>query len=387
MTRDSYRSQIFGQLRSNPAPRYSGPMTATRARAPRHTLPPPPRGRHRSADSFLRPIVESWSVQPAALRVLRAFLGVTFFYAGVQKLADGGFFHPGSLSYIGTQLREFSRGSPIGGLLRFAGHMPVLTGLAIALAEIAIGLGTITGIGPLLFAAGGFVVNLLLTLSATWHVHPYFLGSDSIYAAAWLAYFVGVAETRRRARQSIVSRKGHAASYAPPGAIGRREMLRGSALAGATLVSASVAAAVAGSPAAATNVLQRRPGGGSAGAGRQASGGGSSGGAPQATQGTPIASLSSIPVGQAIGFTAPGVGPAALVRLGPDTVVAYSRVCTHAGCLVGYDASSRILVCPCHGAEFDPAHGAEVIGGPAPAPLTPIKVTVDRQTGQVVIPS
>ena len=229
-------------------------------------------------------------------------------------------------------------------------------------------------------------MNLLLTLSATWHVHPYFLGSDSIYAAAWLAYFVGVAETRRRARQSVVSRRGHAAGYAAPGAIGRREMLRGSALAGATLVSASVAAAVAGPPAAATNALKGRSGGGSAGAQGQANAGGSGGGA-QAARGTPIASLSSIPVGQAIGFNAPGVGPAALVRLGPDTVVAYSRVCTHAGCLVGYDSSSRILVCPCHGAEFDPAHGAEVIGGPAPAPLTPIKVTVDRQTGQVVIPS
>ncbi|HZP90199.1 MAG TPA: Rieske 2Fe-2S domain-containing protein [Actinomycetota bacterium] len=362
-------------------------MTATRTRAPRHTLPPPPRGRHRSGDSFLQPIVESWSAQPAALKVLRAFLGVTFFYAGVQKLSDGGFFHAGSLSYIGTQLQEFSRGSPIGGLLRFADHVPVLTGLAIALTEIAIGLGTLAGIGPLLFAAGGFLVNLLLTLSATWHVHPYFLGSDSMYAVAWLAYFVGVAETRRRARQAIVSRKGHAVGYAAPGAIGRREMLRGSALAGATLVSASIAATLAGPTTQPASALQRRSGGGSAGDRGQAGGGSASGGAQQASGGTPIASLNSIPVGQAIGFNAPGVGPAALVRLGPDTVVAYSRVCTHAGCLVGYDSSSRILVCPCHGAEFDPAHGAEVIGGPAPAPLTPIKVAVDRQTGQVVIPS
>jgi thiosulfate dehydrogenase [quinone] large subunit len=59
-------------------------------------------------------------------------------------------------------------------------------------------------------------------------------------------------------------------------------------------------------------------------------------------------------------------------------------VCTHAGCLVDFDPGSGVLYCPCHGAEFDPKHGARVIGGPAPAPLTSIAVAIDASTGQVV---
>ena len=34
-------------------------------------------------------------------------------------------------------------------------------------------------------------VNLSLLLSATWHVHPYFLGSDSMVPVAWLALVIG----------------------------------------------------------------------------------------------------------------------------------------------------------------------------------------------------
>jgi thiosulfate dehydrogenase [quinone] large subunit len=96
-----------------------------------------------------------------------------------------------------------------------------------------------------------------------------------------------------------------------------------------------------------------------------------------------VASLDQIPVGGAIPFDDPSVGPAVLCRLGTDQVSAYSRICTHAGCLVGYDPSARLLVCPCHGAEFDPSRGAEPVAGPAPTPLTRVAVTLDRSTGQI----
>jgi thiosulfate dehydrogenase [quinone] large subunit len=93
-------------------------------------------------------------------------------------------------------------------------------------------------------------------------------------------------------------------------------------------------------------------------------------------------------VGQALGFTAPGVGPAAVVRLANGSVVAYSRVCTHAGCLVGYSQSSQLFVCPCHGAEFDPAqHADPTPGSPTSTPLEMIRVVVDKATGDVILPS
>jgi thiosulfate dehydrogenase (quinone) large subunit len=53
-----------------------------------------------------------------ALLPLRLFLGATFVYAGVQKLSDPGFLHPGAPSYIGTQLVGFANGSPGGFILR-----------------------------------------------------------------------------------------------------------------------------------------------------------------------------------------------------------------------------------------------------------------------------
>jgi thiosulfate dehydrogenase [quinone] large subunit len=72
--------------------------------------------------------------------------------------------------------------------------------------------------------------------------------------------------------------------------------------------------------------------------------------------------------------------------LANDQVVAYSRVCTHAGCAVGYDQSARILICPCHGAEFDPAHNAQPIAGPTSTPLQSIRVVVDAPSGKVILP-
>ena len=54
-----------------------------------------------------------------ALLPVRLFLGVTFVYAGYQKLSDPGFLHPGSATYIGTQLHAFATGTPGGFLLRW----------------------------------------------------------------------------------------------------------------------------------------------------------------------------------------------------------------------------------------------------------------------------
>ncbi len=59
------------------------------------------------------------------------------------------------------------------------------------------------------------------------------------------------------------------------------------------------------------------------------------------------------------------------------TLLAYSAVCPHAGCLVtGWLASANRLLCPCHGSEYDPAKAGAVVGGPAPQPLPSIPVRV-----------
>src|SRR3954451_11768121 len=103
-------------------------------------------------------------VRPSmALVPLRVFLGVTFVYAGIQKLSDPGFLHPGAATYIGTQLHGFADGTPGGFLLHaFALPHPVVAGSGVAIVEIAIGLMAAAGLLTRLAAAAGLMLNLLL---------------------------------------------------------------------------------------------------------------------------------------------------------------------------------------------------------------------------------
>jgi thiosulfate dehydrogenase [quinone] large subunit len=328
-------------------------------------------------------VIPSWERQSWPLRVLRAFLGITFLYAGVQKLLDPNFLHAGTPDYIGSQLTAFATGSPIRGVLLVAAKVPVLTGLVVAITEIAVGLGTLLGVAPLASAGAGVAISAVLFLSASWHVHPYFLGSDSIYAVAWLAYLIGCVEIEQRAARSVaaLSRKRSAPVYGEQ----RRELLRAGLLGVGTLFVAGVAsawpkkAAQAGAVGPGTRPTHSPPI-------RPTPSKSSPTPSPSSVTGTPVASLDSIPIGQAIGFTGPGSEPGVLVRLGQNKVVAFSRVCTHAGCLVGYDSSARLLVCPCHGAEFDPTNGAVPVTGPTSVALPAITVAIDKATGKVVLP-
>lgn len=64
----------------------------------------------------------------------------------------------------------------------------------------------------------------------------------------------------------------------------------------------------------------------------------------------------------------------------PDGYVAYSKVCTHAGCAVGlYRASEHMLICPCHQSTFDVLDGAVPVFGPAgrALPQLPIAIAED----------
>jgi ubiquinol-cytochrome c reductase iron-sulfur subunit len=67
----------------------------------------------------------------------------------------------------------------------------------------------------------------------------------------------------------------------------------------------------------------------------------------------------------------------------PQGLIAYSKVCTHAGCPVGlYEASSHQLLCPCHQSTFDVLNGAKPVFGPAATRLPQLPLAVDP-TGRV----
>ena len=57
---------------------------------------------------------------------------------------------------------------------------------------------------------------------------------------------------------------------------------------------------------------------------------------------------------------------------------AYSKVCTHAGCMVS-DIEDEIMVCPCHYGKFDALGGAAVVGGPPPRALPQLPLTLSSE--------
>jgi ubiquinol-cytochrome c reductase iron-sulfur subunit len=60
--------------------------------------------------------------------------------------------------------------------------------------------------------------------------------------------------------------------------------------------------------------------------------------------------------------------------------VAFSKICTHAGCPVSlYEQETSRILCPCHQSQFDVTQGARPVFGPAVRPLPQLPITVDNE--------
>jgi len=327
----------------------------------------------------------------AALLPLRFFVGATFLYAGIDKLTDPRFLTASGPGSIGEQLTAFTRASPLAGLVSvFALPFPVLIGVLMALAEIAIGLGALTGLLYRVSAAAGAAVSLLFFLTASWTVHPYYYGPDLPYAAGWLTLALaghGGLAVLRVPFPAVFAPYGDPAEASPE----RRALLQGGLLAAAAVAVAGVAGVGAGLLRGRDHVaanLTATPGASPAsGLGSPAAptAAASSGpvAAPVAGQ---IATLASLKPRTALPFTDPTSGdPAMLIRLADGSVVGFDAICTHQGCTVEYDQPSGLLFCPCHGAVFDPTHNADVLQGPARVALAALPIVVDKATGAITL--
>jgi Rieske Fe-S protein len=73
--------------------------------------------------------------------------------------------------------------------------------------------------------------------------------------------------------------------------------------------------------------------------------------------------------------------PAVLLRSSDGEYKAYSRRCSHAGCSVDFDPSSKCLKCPCHQGTFD-ARVGYVMFGPPRRPLD--EITLQMRAGGYV---
>jgi ubiquinol-cytochrome c reductase iron-sulfur subunit len=60
--------------------------------------------------------------------------------------------------------------------------------------------------------------------------------------------------------------------------------------------------------------------------------------------------------------------------------LAYSKICTHAGCPVSlYEQETSRILCPCHQSQFDITQGAKPVFGPATRSLPQLAITVDDE--------
>lgn len=86
----------------------------------------------------------------------------------------------------------------------------------------------------------------------------------------------------------------------------------------------------------------------------------------------------SIPANSSKNFTNPADGNGSiLIHLPNGDFVACEQACTHEGVPVYYDGGTHQLICPAHGAIFDPAHGFSVVQGPAQTPLPRVSIHVN----------
>jgi thiosulfate dehydrogenase [quinone] large subunit len=319
-----------------------------------------------------------------ALLPLRAFLGFTFCFAGLQKLANPGFFQASNPGSIQAQLAGAARRSPIHLLISPLTHVAIPLGLLIAFAELAVGLGTLLGLWQRLAAAGGVALSLMLFLAVSFHSSPYYTGSDIVFVFAWTPLLLAGAGPVLSADAMIAARAraGRGSRRMTATEASRREVvLKGTVTgvaAAAGLALGGVAAGVgrlaggtknntAGitlpSPSQSASAPTATPSGSSS-----ASGGGH-------PAGTAIGPAKDVPVGGAASFTDPSSGdPSIVIQAKAGKFVAFDAVCPHAGCTVGYDQSAGLIVCPCHGSQFNAATGA-VETGPAPTGLKPITIS------------
>jgi len=328
-----------------------------------------------------------------ALLPLRAFLGITFLFAGFQKLANPNFFINASPISIHSQLTGAARFSPIHALLSHMIGLANPIGMVIAYAELAVGLGVLIGLFTRIAAIGGALLSFSLFLAVSFHTTPYFTNADIVFFFAWLPFIFAGSPPQLSldawlSAYSLKREKVSSTEVATPvqiESLSRRKVMVG----GAAAATAALGTLIAGGTVAATGKLIGN-------AKTPATNGIASGTTTTTSQGTTPTTLSptttttsaskypgvmlgaasQVAVGKPATFTVPSTGdPAIVFNEGGGKFISYDTVCPHAGCTVGY-YSGNTLQCPCHGGQFQVSTG-NVVSGPPPHGLTKLNVVLE----------
>jgi len=288
-----------------------------------------------------------------ALLPLRGYLAIVYLYAGISKIADPRFLDPSSPRSLHATLAAVRSASPIRFLLGPVADHTFAFGLAIAFAEIAVGIGIALGLLTRIAAVGGMVLALSLWLTVSWGAEPWYTSADLVYLFAFtpllLAGAGGVWSVDAwldavKARQPDTGEDRFRRAVLIAGAA----VLGGVLAAGATLFRRSASSPTAGASTSGTNT----------------------------GTGAALATTSEVPVGGGKQTTDPVTGdPTWILQLSADHFTAYDAVCPHQGCPVTFVSPSEGFHCPCHGSTFG-ADGA-LISGPATSGLHAIPIRVD----------
>jgi thiosulfate dehydrogenase [quinone] large subunit len=360
---------------------------------------------------------------------MRLFLGITFAYAGMQKLTDSQFFQPSTPGYIGNQLTAFAHSSPLSDIImQVAVPHAVFFGYATASSEIAIGLATLCGLLFRPAAFFGLMLSLIFFLTASWSVYPYFYGADIVFAFCWLVMLLhGPVATGYPALDTwlmtklfpqqtpglrsfictlLIGSPNSPQTVRPFATMGirrllwtgnaqqqmqaitqrkqenRRSFLVGtitgmSVIAGLGIIGFVLDALISNGQNTATQANTTST---DTTQNDSTSPGTSTGSGPV------IAQVSAVAKNTSTTFSIPSTGdPGVLIHLPNGQFVAYDATCTHAGCQTDYDPTSQHILCPCHGAIYDPAQQATVLSGPTNTPLTTVSIHVDSATGAITL--
>ena len=305
-----------------------------------------------SVQDFLKGIVKSWEHQSWSVGLLRLWLGITFTYAGLHKALDGGFLNPEATTYIGKQLAGFAQQSPISPLLNKMVEHATLVGVGTMVGEIAIGLATLFGVLPFLAAIAGAGLSASLWLSSSFYTAPYFLASNTAYLIMWLVLALAVLPRKQKNSRVLKADRRSAIGIGAVGILSIAFATLGNLFAKPAKIASSAA-----------KIVTKK-----------------GGGAPD----NAIAAISDLNVGSALPIKLATGDPGILIRTDTDAVCAFSAVCTHQGCTVDYDSASKELICPCHGARFDPLQNGKAIAGPTRNPLTELSVKI---SGEYIVSS
>ena len=328
-------------------------------------------------------VATGWFLVP-----LRLFLGVTFFYAGLQKLANPQFLDTTSSTSIHAQLVGAARSSPIHALISHLVPISSAVGLVIAVGEVAIGVGVLVGLLMRVAAVAGMALSFGLFLTVSFHSSPYFTGSDIVFFFAWTPLALAGAAGAPAVDTWLADRR--SGRPARPGALPRRAVLSAGAVTGLVAAFVVVTGGVTAAVGRMVGGTSTSGGGGSKAlstvpatpttAAPATPTTGTDPGSPTTTaapapSGTAIGPSSGVPVGGSATFTDPASGdPSLVIQQTTGDFVAFDAICPHAGCTVAYQRSAHLIACPCHGSEFDAGTG-DVIRGPATRGLTTISVT------------